>query len=105
MLASLNVIARTAAGVALTLAAWNSAAAADAPKSVSAADYDSAERFLRGHMPRYVDNADIEHHWIGNEDKFWYLRVNAAGAHEFIVIDAATGRRSAAFDQTLIAGA
>jgi dipeptidyl-peptidase 4 len=105
MQASINVISRTAACLALMLAAWNSASAADAPKSVSAADYDRAERFLRGHMPRYVDNADIEHHWIGTEDKFWYLRVNAVGAHEFVVIDAATGRRSAAFDQTLIAGA
>jgi dipeptidyl-peptidase-4 len=105
MKASLKVIARMAAGIGLTLAALNPAAAGDAPKTVTAVDYDRAERFLRGHMPQYVANADIEHHWIGPEDKFWYLRTNAAGGNEFVVVDAATGRRSAAFDQTIIAGA
>ena len=54
-------------------------------------------------MPLYVDNADIEHHWIGTEDKFWYRRTNAAGEPEFVVIDAATGQRSAAFDPKIIA--
>jgi dienelactone hydrolase len=77
--------------------------AAEAQASVSAADYARAERFLRGHMAQYVDNADIEHHWIEPEDKFWYRRTNTLGEHEFVVVDAATGQRSPAFDAKIIA--
>jgi dipeptidyl-peptidase 4 len=105
MMASLRTIGRAAGYASLLIAAMNAASASDAPKVVTAADYDRAERFLRGHMPRYVDNADIEHHWIGAEDKFWYRRTNAAGGHEFVVVDATTGRRNAAFDQTALAEA
>ena len=100
---SLKEVARAAAGVGLMLMGLNAAAASESPKAVTAADYARAERFLRGHMPQYVDNADIEHHWIGAEDKFWYLRTNSAGEHEFVVVDASSGLRSAAFDQKIIA--
>ncbi|HEY3791353.1 MAG TPA: DPP IV N-terminal domain-containing protein [Bradyrhizobium sp.] len=90
-------------GASVMLMAMNFGSANESPQAVTAADYARAERFLRGHMPQYVDNADIEHHWIGSEDKFWYLRANAAGEHEFVVVDAATGEKSAAFDQKIIA--
>jgi dipeptidyl-peptidase-4 len=102
---SLKEIARAVAGASLLLTGMNAAAAGELPRTVTSADYAKAERFLRGHMPQYVDNADIEHHWIGTEDRFWYLRTNAAGGHEFVVVDAASGQRSAAFDPTIIASA
>jgi dipeptidyl-peptidase-4 len=105
MVPLLTGIARASFGVSMMLMGLHSASAGELPKAVTAADYARAERFLRGHMPQYVDNADVEHHWIGSEDKFWYLRTNAAGDHEFVVVDASTGRRSAAFDQKIIAGA
>ena len=89
--------------VSVLLMGFNCSLANEAPAKLTAADYARAERFLRGHMPLYVDNADIEHHWIGTEDKFWYRRTNTAGEPEFVVIDAATGQRSAAFDQKIIA--
>jgi dipeptidyl aminopeptidase/acylaminoacyl peptidase len=95
---------RFLAGAGGLLLALNCPRADAAPSQLSAADYARAERFLRGHMPMYVDNADIEHHWIEPDDKFWYRRTNAAGEHEFVVIDAATGQRTAAFDQKIIAG-
>ncbi len=103
MAAALKAITRTAAAAAVLLTGFNPASAGESPKTVTAGDYTRAERFLRGHMPQYVDNADIEHHWIGTEDKFWYLRSNPAGEHEFVVVDAATGQRSPAFDPKIIA--
>ena len=95
--------ARVSLNVGVLLMGLNCSFANAAPAKLTAADYARAERFLRGHMPLYVDNANIEHHWIGAEDKFWYRRTNAAGEPEFVVVDAATGRRSAAFDQKIIA--
>lgn len=70
----------------------------------TAADYARAERFLPGKMPLYVDNANIEHHWLEPEDEFWYRRTNAAGEREFVLVDAKTGRRRPAFDQKIVAG-
>jgi dipeptidyl-peptidase 4 len=105
MIAAPKGLGRAAFGASVMLMVFNCVAAGESPKTLSAADYARAERFLRGHMPQYVDNADIEHHWIGAEDKFWYLRSNAAGEHEFVVVDAATGQRSPAFDQKIVAAA
>ena len=43
--------------------------------AVSVRDYANAERFLSWNKDRYVLNADIQHHWVGIEDRFWYRRV------------------------------
>jgi dipeptidyl aminopeptidase/acylaminoacyl peptidase len=66
-------------------------------------DYARAERFLPWNRDRYVANADIQHHWIEGQDRFWYVRTNAAGEKEFILVDAQTGKQSTAFDQRAFA--
>lgn len=70
-----------------------------------AAAYARAERFLSWNKDKCVDNADIEHHWIADEDRFWYLRTTEAGKKEFVIVDAASGERSAAFDPLKLAEA
>lgn len=68
-----------------------------------AGDYARAERFLSWNKDKSVLNADVQHHWIGNEDRFWYLRTSAAGQKEFVIVDAASGERTAAFDPRKLA--
>lgn len=70
-----------------------------------AGDYARAERFLSWNKDKSVLNADLQHHWIGAEDRFWYLRASETGKKEFVVVDAASGERSAAFDQRKLAEA
>lgn len=76
-----------------------------AASTVAIADYARAERFLPWNASRYVVNGDIQHHWIGNEDRFWYLRTEPTGEKKFVVVDAASGEQSPAFDQKAIADA
>ena len=76
-----------------------------APAALTVEDYARAERFLFWNYRKYVDNADISHYWIGDEDKFWYRRTNEEGGKEFVVVDAATGERTPAFDHEAIATA
>lgn len=65
--------------------------------------YARAERFLFWNESRYVRNGDIQHHWIGSTDQFWYLRTNGKHEREFVLVNAVTGRRITAFDQRRIA--
>src|SRR6202158_881139 len=75
----------------------------DSRTSVAANDYARAERFLRWNAPRYVLNSDILPHWIGTQDRFWYLRLNQRSDREFVIVNAATGRKALAFDHRKIA--
>jgi dipeptidyl-peptidase-4 len=84
------------------LASLATAAMAD-PVQLTAADYARAERFLSSNYAKYVDNADIHHHWIEGQDRFWYQRTNADHTREFVIVDAATGKRTPAFDQAVVA--
>jgi dipeptidyl aminopeptidase/acylaminoacyl peptidase len=72
---------------------------------LSAEVYGRAERFLSWNKDKYLLNADIRHHWIPGSDRFWYLRTNSGGEREFVVVDAATGIQTPAFDHDLIADA
>lgn len=56
------------------------------------ADYARAERFLSWNKDRYVRNADIQPHWIGKEDRFWYWRMSPAGERKCVVVDARSGK-------------
>ena len=89
----------------LLVNATTAAASAAALEVVTAEDYARAERFLFWNRDRYVINADIQHHWIGNQDRFWYQRTNDSGAKEFVVVNAADGTRHPAFDHAKIATA
>jgi hypothetical protein len=71
--------------------------------AVTSTDYASAERFLPWNEQRYVVNADIQHHWLPGRDRFWYLRVGSDGRREFRLVDAASGKSSAAFAQDTVA--
>lgn len=82
-----------------------SAPVPDESAGVTAEDYSRAERFLHWNRDRYVFNADIQHHWIGGEDRFWYLRTKASGEKEFVLVEAASGKQSLAFDHKRIATA
>jgi dipeptidyl-peptidase-4 len=73
--------------------------------ALTADDYARAERFLPWNKDRYVINGDIQHHWIGNDERFWYLRTNSAGEKEFVVTDAASGAQMPAFDHQKVADA
>ena len=74
---------------------------------IRAEDYARAERWVLPYdataNPR-VKNLLPEIHWIGEEDRFWYLRETEKG-HEFTEVDAATGEKRAAFDHAAIAAA
>jgi dipeptidyl-peptidase 4 len=67
-----------------------------------ASAYARAERYLPWNADQYTRNLAVDYHWIGNEEAFWYPRQSAAGT-DFMVVDAATGRRHAAFDHVLLA--
>lgn len=76
-----------------------------APATLTAEDYARAERFIFWNYHKYVDNADIRHYWIGDEDRFWYRRTDEQGGKEFVVVDATTGERAPAFDHGAMATA
>lgn len=90
-------------GIGCTLLLAAACSPAEVGPSVSADVYARAERFLFWHAPQYVINGDIRPHWIGTEDRFWYLRTAASGGEEFVVVEATTGKRAAAFDQRRVA--
>jgi dipeptidyl aminopeptidase/acylaminoacyl peptidase len=71
--------------------------------AVTAADYARAERLLAWNQDEYLPNGNVRQHWIEGQDRFWYRRTDSRGASRFVVVDARTGSRRAAFDQVRIA--
>jgi dipeptidyl aminopeptidase/acylaminoacyl peptidase len=76
-------------------------AIAQQSSSLTAKDYDRAAGFLPFNTQKYVDHSSVRPHWL-SADKFWYRDLNANGS-EFILVNPATGKRSAAFDQQKLA--
>jgi dipeptidyl-peptidase 4 len=74
----------------------------DGVSKVDAKVYARAERFLPWNADKYAPNSNVDHHWIGTTDTFWYARRRLAGK-EFVIVDAASGKRRAAFDHALLA--
>jgi dipeptidyl aminopeptidase/acylaminoacyl peptidase len=71
---------------------------------LDASTYDRAARFLPENADRLVLNASVTPHWRpGPRERFTYRRALGEGRGEFIEIDAATGDRRPAFDQTIVA--
>jgi dipeptidyl-peptidase-4 len=66
------------------------------------ADFARVERHLPWVMAKRVRNAQVLPHWIGTEDRFWYRQETKGGA-VFVIVDAATGRKSPAFDHDRLA--
>ncbi len=63
-----------------------------------------AERFRPSNLRPLVYNPQIRPHWIGNTDRFWYRHESPAGI-SFLVVDAADGRKSPAFDHARLGAA
>lgn len=75
---------------------------AGAEQVLTSADYAHAEKFMSYNVNPLVYGAERAT-WISG-DHFWYRSTNANGS-EFMIVDATTGQRKAAFDQTALAAA
>lgn len=64
-------------------------------------DYQQAESLMGYNTQKYIDRGNVSANWI-SDDKSWYRVLTPTGS-EFIVVDAAKGTRSAAFDQQKLA--
>jgi dipeptidyl-peptidase-4 len=90
---------RTAAALTLLLAGT----AAAQTRALTADDYARAEKFLNYNTNRLVLHVAAQPSWVG-DDRFWY-RTTTENGTEFVLVDAATGAQTAAFDQTKMAAA
>ena len=89
----------------LALFAARTVAGSAQNQTVIGADrYARAANFLFPNADKFVLNAVVQPHWrTGNRERLTYSRDLGDGAHTFVQVDAATGRRSAAFDQAIVA--
>ena len=67
----------------------------------TSADYARADSFA-ARAPGLVVGVAEEPNWIGATDRFWY-RTSVAGGKRFVVVDAVSQRRTAAFDHARLA--
>lgn len=65
-------------------------------------DYQRAERFLPRNLERLVEIANVEPHWIGKENRFWYRQKDGQESR-FILVDAERNTSAPAFDQIRLA--
>ncbi|PNA32899.1 hypothetical protein, partial [Pseudomonas sp. MPR-AND1A] len=71
---------------------------------VEASVYERAAKFLFVNQSTYVLNAGVATHWRGGaRERLTYRKELGEGRGEFVQIDAATGKRSPAFDQVTVA--
>lgn len=71
--------------------------------SLTAKDYERAERFMSYHTAPYIDRGNINPIWFAN-DRFYYT-VSSNKGTEFIVVDPAKKTRTLAFDHEKLADA
>jgi dipeptidyl-peptidase-4 len=70
---------------------------------LTAADYARAERFLFWNQGKYLPSGEVQPHWIGDQDRFWYRRTDPEGATQFVIVDAQSGTTTPAFDHGRVA--
>jgi len=75
-----------------------------APTVLTRDDYARAERLDRLQLGHALKNGFVIPHWVGATDEFWYRHESAAG-YDFVLVEAATGRKRAAFDHAALARA
>jgi dipeptidyl aminopeptidase/acylaminoacyl peptidase len=68
------------------------------------ADYERAERFLGAHLDSLVLNERVRPTWLGETDRFWYVR-DLADGREVVLVDPAGPRTGPAFDHVRLAAA
>lgn len=78
--------------------------AAPAVTVASRADYEAAAQVMSLQLNAAIRNARPTPHWIGRSNWAWYRNEGASGA-DYLLIDAATGRKQPAFDQAAVAAA
>ncbi len=88
-------------GFSFFTVAFSFNAIAQQTPALTAKDYDHAADFLSFNTQKYTDHSTVRPHWVSG-DKFWYRDLNANGS-DFILINAANGKRAAAFDQKKLA--
>ncbi|MFT4030800.1 MAG: DPP IV N-terminal domain-containing protein [Siphonobacter sp.] len=74
-----------------------------AQQAKTTAEYDRAAQFLAFNTQQYIDNIPGKPTWLSG-NRFWYRTLTPQGS-EFILINAAKGTRTAAFDQQKVAQA
>ncbi|WP_449424586.1 DPP IV N-terminal domain-containing protein, partial [Rhodanobacter lindaniclasticus] len=89
-------------GAALILGLLSGTLAAQG-RTLTAADYASAERFMAYNTTPLVDHAVTAVHWL-DDGHFWYVDHDARGDH-FMRMDAASGQAAPLFDQAKLAAA
>src|SRR5512135_2862633 len=82
------------------------ATAQDRP-ALTADDYARAEKFLTGYTSPLVLHGAVRPTWLpGEGDRFWYrVLVGEGGAAAFVLVDAAKGTKTPAFDHARVAAA
>ncbi len=85
-----------ASAIAVTLAAG-------AQQSMTAKDYERAEKFMSYNTEPLIDGSAVRANWLAN-DQFWYLSTGAK-KDEFILVDPVKKTRMAAFDHQKLATA
>ena len=63
----------------------------NAQDALTAKDYQQAESFLGYNTQQFIDRGNVTANWYA-PDKFWY-RILTADGSEFIIVDAAKGRK------------
>jgi dipeptidyl-peptidase-4 len=86
----------------LALLSLGSAAAGPELNPMPAAVYARAEALLGPNLESKVLNVFVTPHWLDGKDEFWYRRELPDGA-DFVLVDAASGSKRAAFDHVALA--
>src|SRR6202522_4617691 len=76
---------------------------AQAPPPVTASDYARAEKFMGYNVTPLVDHGSVRPNWLP-DNRFWYRDTTAQGT-QVMVVDAASGARTPAFDHSALAAA
>lgn len=71
--------------------------------SLTAADYERAEKFMGYNTGQLVDRGSVQPRWLSG-DRFWYRVLTAQGS-EFVLVNPANGTRQPLFDHEKLAAA
>jgi dipeptidyl aminopeptidase/acylaminoacyl peptidase len=93
----------TLLGLGLVAGCSPAGTSGDSPSGYSP-DRERVARFASSALIGKVRNGYPVPQWIGGEDRFW-LRVESERGHQYVIVDAATGRQSPAFDHPVLARA
>ncbi|UTW59383.1 DPP IV N-terminal domain-containing protein [Kordiimonas sp. SCSIO 12603] len=69
----------------------------EVPTALTSADYDRASALLPQNSRKLAYRLSIRPNWIGESDRFWYIREQAEG-YDYMFVDPAEGVRRSLFD-------